>query len=121
MAELLQTMEPMILKAGCSMKRVELKDAKYEEVESGYRWLVNVFETEYEEVRKVRALISEELWASYDLLDPEDFQESRLLVEALTHLRKRINRDRPDYFKRKKNVKKKSRKSEQPDCENQGA
>jgi len=112
MSQLLHQMEPMIVKSGCNMSRLELKDAKYEEVESGYRWLKWLFDNEYAEARNVRALLPESVWLAYELVDPEEFREIKMLNSALDALRKRINRGRPDYFKRKKNVKKDARPSD---------
>lgn len=107
MNDWLLAMHPMIIKSGCNPNRLIVKDAKYEEVESGYRWLKNLYEHQYSDVMVVYRLLPETIWQTYELMDCEEFREVKMLNEALEIMRKYINKERPDYFKRKKkNVKK---------------
>lgn len=97
-------MEPMIRLAECRVK-LEIEDKPQEQIQAGYKWLKNIYDNEFEQVRKVRALLPEDIWKQYQHMDCEDFREVRMLVGALSELRKRINRGRPDYFKKGKHGK----------------
>lgn len=66
-------------------------------------WITDIFIKEYAEALKVRKLVTEQMWAQYDIF-PEDYadhQECVLWTAAAKKLREKVNSAlRPDYFKK---------------------
>lgn len=73
-------------------------------IREGYKWLKDVYETEFLAFHKVWKLIPQAQWESYDRMpDMDDLQEVILLKKAKFVLRgKIVGRDRPDFFKKGK-------------------
>lgn len=73
-------------------------------IREGFNWLVFIFENQYLEYTKVRALLTDDQWARYLLWeDFEDFREVVLLRKATFEFRRAIvSRCRPVLFKKVK-------------------
>jgi hypothetical protein len=106
--ETIEKMKPLLLKAGIKVERKlflaplrrKVPDTCAEEANA---WLTDVFVKEYRAALKVRQLVTEKMWDSYDIF-PEDFadhQEVLLWTAAAKVLREKVNSAmRPDYFKK---------------------
>ena len=73
-------------------------------IRAGWKWLTAIYDDEYAEVRRLKSLLPDEIWARYKSWGGfEDHREVVLLKEALVALRKRlISREKPDIFKKSK-------------------
>lgn len=73
-------------------------------IRPAHHWLVEVFATEYAEVRRIKRMQPDEMWARYKSWGGfEEYREVTLLNKALSTLRKRIvSRTRPDFYKKSK-------------------
>ena len=73
-------------------------------VRAGFKWIKEIFETEFVGFTDVWTLIPPEQWARYAVMpDMGDMPESILLRKAVFALRtKLVGRDRPDFFKKGK-------------------
>lgn len=77
---------------------------KMDFIRPGYKWLNTVLIEEFEEVKKVKRLLTDKLWKRYKTWGGfEDLREAILLKEALNTLRaKVVSRERPDVLKKSK-------------------
>jgi len=82
-------------------------------IRPGFKWISEVYSIEYKKVKRVKGLLSEELWKRYKEWDFfEDHREMILLRQSLNELRTAIvSRKRPDFYKKKKYEKQKNRVS----------
>lgn len=83
-------------------------------VREAHQWMSDIEAFELLEVRKIYGLLKPEIWARYRSWGGfEEHREMKMLSAALAALRtKVISRQRPDFFKRPKPVKKKKESAE---------
>lgn len=73
-------------------------------VDDGLKWLESIYDMEFRNAYRIRALLPEELWDRYEKWgDFGEHREVKLLNESLAILKKAIRRkSRPDFFKKGK-------------------
>jgi len=79
-------------------------------IRKAHHWLVAVYDAEYAEVRRIKKMQPDEMWARYKKWGGfEEHREVVLLNNALVTLRaKLVSRERPDFFKKSKRENKKN-------------
>jgi len=83
-------------------------------IKEGAVWLLQIYDTEYAEVQRIKKMQPEEMWARYKSWGGfEDCREVLLLKGAITELRAvLVSRSRPDLYKKsKRNAKKNKTKA----------
>jgi len=71
--------------------------------EEACAWITDVYMKEYRAAFKIRNLVTEKIWATYELFpeDHADHQEVLLWADASRVLKEKVNSAlRPDYFKK---------------------
>lgn len=73
-------------------------------IRPAYKWLANIYHNEYAKARRVRGLLSDELWARYKSWGGfDEHREVVLLRKACNDLRTAlVSQKRPDFYKRTK-------------------
>jgi hypothetical protein len=74
------------------------------QIKEGYQWLLERAEV-IGSYRKIRNLLSEEIWTRYEHMDTEDFREVVLLKVAITEIKKAFT-GRPALFRKAKDASK---------------
>ncbi len=87
------------------------EDLRADFIRPGFKWIMQIYETEYKKVKRVKGLLPEELWTRYRKWGGfDDHREVILLRQSLNELRMMIvSRKRPDFYKKKKYEKAKNR------------
>lgn len=71
------------------------------ELETGRKWLMDIYKNEYKEYQKIKTLCPPHVWEAYKSLDMESAREVVLLRKAIKALRKRfITSNKPMCFKK---------------------
>ena len=73
-------------------------------IRPAYYWLGGIYEKEFVEVRRIKKMQPDEMWARYKRWGmSDDYREVTLLKSALHALRTiLVSRTRPDFFKKSK-------------------
>ena len=73
-------------------------------IRAAYKWIQSINVNQYKDVRRVRALLPDAIWARYKAWDSfNDFPEVVLMFKSLYALRQAVRtNNRPDLFKKGK-------------------
>lgn len=99
--ELLLELKPVLIKAGIPEKQLRIRRGKHRvpACNRAFDWLHDIkLGTEYQEYKKVRALLPETTWDRYILFEIEGLREQKLHEQAAQKLRARWRRKRPAMF-----------------------
>lgn len=91
-------------------------DLRADFIRPAHHWLVQVYAKQYAEVRRIKKMQPDEMWARYKNWGGfEEYREVLLLKDALSTLRSTIvSRKRPDFYKKsKRNAKQNKTKAAQ--------
>lgn len=103
LTKLLGIVRPILLVSGVPEKRltIDVKRKKLKTLVDAYDWLHDLsMSHEFLDAVKVRALVSEEVWQRYEILEIRDLQEQILWKKAKENLLKRWRNKRPNIFGR---------------------
>lgn len=97
-----------LVREGVSIKPEHLnvpdgsEDLRADFIRPAYHWVADLYESEYTEITRIKAMQPDEIWSRYKLWGGfEDHREVVLLKEALNALRtKLVSRKRPDFYKK---------------------
>lgn len=80
-------------------------------IRPAYKWIAEIYQNEYAKARRVKGLLSDELWKRYrEWGGYEDHREMVLLRKACNALRASlVSQKRPDFYKRTKYEKAKAK------------
>jgi hypothetical protein len=97
---MLEEMKPLLVKAGIKEDYLVISDPECSE---GHNWLLTLYHGPYAKAKKVRSLLTEEMWARYESWgDFGGCQEVVLWNKVATDLRKFV-KTRPNSLKKVKN------------------
>lgn len=99
--KLLLKLKPILTKAEipANQLRVRTGNHKIKACGRAFDWLHDIkIGIEYNEYKKIRALLPEKTWEYYVLLEIEGLQEQKLLEQAAQKLRARWRKKRPAMF-----------------------
>jgi hypothetical protein len=96
--------EDVSIKAEQLLVPEDATDLRADFIRPAHHWLVEVYDTEYAEVRRIKAMQPDAMWARYKNWGGfEEYREVLLLKDALSALRSKIvSRKRPDFYKKSK-------------------
>ena len=100
---LVAEMNPILEEAGlrAGYLQVSIKDFSKIEIKDAHAWLLKIYENEFARVKKIKGLLSPEMWHRYMSWDDfADHREVVLLKEALNNLKKVVQTShRPKILK----------------------
>ncbi len=101
---LLEYMTPFCLKSGVDLSKYtqDFEKRTVPQLKEGHKWLQERLPA-IEEYRKVRILLSDEIWEAYKHMDCEDFREVIMLNAAITKIKKAFI-GRPVLFRKAKDA-----------------
>lgn len=100
-ANLLKELKLILALAEIPIKQLRIRRSKHriDACCRAFDWLHDIkLGTEYQEYKKIRALLPEETWKYYDLFEIEGLREQKLLEQAAQKLRARWRKKRPAMF-----------------------